>query len=216
MNGEAWNLKKESINWAFNDSIVNIAREERNFSICDCCILASWTKEYTKEGIDDYIIFLKELVKHYKNDIHQWEIWNEPNIFFWQGPEEMYAELLMKSYIAIKDMDSTAQVLGISTAGIDFDFIQKMQQLQAPFDVLTIHPYRSKLVEIEFISELKRASEMAVLPGGKQRPVWITEMGWTTYTSPQFMGSGRFSANTTKGTGRINCPYLSVMHYLRN
>ena len=57
-----------------------------------------------------------------------------------------------------------------------------MQQLQAPFDVLTIHPYRSKLVESEFISELKRASEMAVLPGGKQRPVWITEMGWTTYT----------------------------------
>jgi hypothetical protein len=121
-------------------------------------------------------------VKHYKNDIHQWEIWNEPNIFFWQGPEKMYAELLMKSYIAIKDVDSTAQVLGISTSGIDFDYIQKMQELQAPFDVLTIHPYRSNLVESEFISELKRASDMAVLPGGKRRPVWITEMGWTTYT----------------------------------
>jgi len=173
--------EKGIFNWAFNDSVVNIARKNGISVYAIVAYWPPWTREYTKEGIDDYIIFLKELVRHYKNDIHQWEIWNEPNIFFWQGPKEMYAELLMKSYIAIKDVDSTAQVLGISTAGIDFDFIRKMQELQAPFDVLTIHPYRSKLVESEFIGELKRASDMAVLPGGKQRPVWITEMGWTTY-----------------------------------
>ena len=174
--------EKGKFNWAFTDSVIRIARKN---GISICAIVAywpPWTREYTKEGVDDYIIFLKELVRHYKNDIHHWEIWNEPNIFFWQGPKELYAELLMKSYIAIKDMDSTAQVLGISTAGIDFDFIQKMQELQVPFDVLTIHPYRSKLVESEFINELKRASDMAVLPGGRRRPVWITEMGWTTYT----------------------------------
>jgi hypothetical protein len=174
--------EKGKFNWAFNDSVVRIARKN---GISVCAIVAywpPWTREYTREGVDDYIIFLKELVRHYKNDIHHWEIWNEPNIFFWQGPKEMYAELLLKSFIAIKDMDSAAQVLGISTAGIDFDFIQKMQELQAPFDVLTIHPYRSQLVESEFINELKRASDMAVLPGGKRRPVWITEMGWTTYT----------------------------------
>jgi hypothetical protein len=173
--------EKGKFNWAFTDSVVNIARKNGISVYAIVAYWPSWTRAYTKEGIDDYINFLRELVRHYKNNIHQWEIWNEPNIFFWQGPAEMYAELLMKSYIAIKDEDSTAQVLGISTSGIDFDFIQKMQELQAPFDVLTIHPYRSKLVESDFISELKRASAMAVLPGGKQRPVWITEMGWTTY-----------------------------------
>jgi hypothetical protein len=174
--------EKGIFNWAFTDSVVKIAKDN---GISVCAIVAfwpEWAKAYTKEGIDDYIVFVKEMVKHYKTDIHHWEIWNEPNIFFWQGTAEMYAELLMKSYIAIKDEDSTAQVLGISTSGIDFDYIQKMQALQAPFDVLTIHPYRSIMVESEFISELKRASTMAILPGGKQRPVWITEMGWTTYT----------------------------------
>jgi hypothetical protein len=174
--------EKGKFSWAFTDSVVRIAEKNGISVYAIVAYWPSWTKEYTKEGIDDYITFLKELVRHYKNDIHQWEIWNEPNIFFWQGPEKMYAELLMKSYIAIKDVDSTAQVLGISTSGIDFDFIQKMQELQAPFDVLTIHPYRSELIESEFISELKRASDMVVLPGGKKRPVWITEMGWTTYT----------------------------------
>jgi hypothetical protein len=174
--------EKGKFSWAFNDSVVHIARKNGISVYAIVAYWPSWTREYTKEGINDYIIFLKELVGHYKNDIHQWEIWNEPNIFFWQGPKEMYAELLMKSYIAIKDVDSTAQVLGISTAGIDFGFIQKMHELQAPYDVLTIHPYRSKLVESEFIDELKRASDIAVIQGGKRRPVWITEMGWTTYT----------------------------------
>jgi hypothetical protein len=37
--------------------------------------------------------------------IKQWEIWNEPNIFFWQGPKDLYAELLTKSYAAIKEME---------------------------------------------------------------------------------------------------------------
>jgi hypothetical protein len=172
---------KGKFDWAFTDSVVRIAKKNGISVYAIVAYWPSWTKAYSKEGIDDYIGFLKELVKHYKNDIHQWEIWNEPNIFFWQGPAEMYAELLMKSYIAIKDADSTAQVLGISTSGIDFDFIQKMLQLQAPFDVLTIHPYRSVFEETKFISELKRASDMAMLPGGRRRPVWITEMGWTTY-----------------------------------
>lgn len=174
--------EKGKFNWAFTDSVVHIARQNGISVYAIVAYWPSWTREYTKEGIADYITFLRELVNHYKNEIHQWEIWNEPNIFFWQGPAEMYAELLMKSYVAIKDVDASAQVLGISTSGIDFDFIQKMEDLQAPFDVLTIHPYRSKLVESEFISELKKASDMAVLPGGRRRPVWITEMGWTTYT----------------------------------
>ena len=208
--------EKGKFNWAFTDSVVKIARKNGISVYAIVAYWPSWTREYTKEGIDDYIIFLRELVKHYKNDIHQWEIWNEPNIFFWQGPKEMYAELLMKSYIAIKDVDSTAQVLGISTSGIDFDFIQKMQELQAPFDVLTIHPVSSKLVESEFISELKKASDMAVLPGGKQRPVWITEMGWTTYTPHNSWVQEGFLATPAKGAGRIDSPYLFVMHYFRN
>ena len=184
--------EKGKFNWAFTDSVVNIARKNGISVYAIAAFWPSWARAYTKEGIDDYITFLKELVTHYKKDIHHWEIWNEPNIFFWQGTAEMYAELLMKSYIAIKDADPDAQILGISTSGIDFKYIQKMLELQTPFDVLTIHPYRSKLVENLFISDLKKASDMAALPGGKQRPVWITEMGWTTYTPHNFWVQGGF------------------------
>jgi hypothetical protein len=42
--------------------------------------------------------------------------------------------------------------------------------------VLTIHPYRGRLIDAGFIRELKEA---AMLVGN--RPVWITEMGWPTH-----------------------------------
>jgi len=45
----------------------------------------------------------------------------------------------------------------------------------APFDALTVHPYRSQFIERNFMRELERASFMV-----DKRPVWITEMGWST------------------------------------
>jgi len=126
--------------------------------------------------------FVKALVRRYGTQIKCWEIWNEPNIFFWQGPKDLYAELLTKSYAAIKEADATAQVLGLSTAGIDQKFIGRMLELKAPFDVLTIHPYRSRLNDVAFIEDLKKVSDQVKLPDGKRRPVWLTEMGWATHT----------------------------------
>ncbi|MBM3216612.1 hypothetical protein FJZ36_17075, partial [Candidatus Poribacteria bacterium] len=71
--------------------------------------------------------------------------------------------------------DPTALVLGISTAGIDTRFIDFCLERGAPFDVLTIHPYRSRLSELGLIRELRATAQQV---GG--RPVWITEMGWST------------------------------------
>jgi len=73
-------------------------------------------------------------------------------------------------------------VLGLSTAGIDQKFISRMLELQAPFDILTIHPYRTHLKDLAFIEDLKKVSDQVKLPGGERRPVWLTEMGWATHT----------------------------------
>ena len=51
--------------------------------------------------------------------ILDWEVYNEPNIFFWQGPRDMYAELLTRAYASIKAANPQARVLGCSTAVID-------------------------------------------------------------------------------------------------
>ena len=167
--------------WAFHDRLVDVARANGITIYAIVAYFPGWSKGYTSEGIDQYAAFVRQLVQRYRDRIKQWEIWNEPNIFFWQGPKELYAECLIKSYQAIKETDPTAQVLGISTAGIDYKFIEQMLAKQTPFDVLTIHPYRKTLVDVEFIADLKKASDLVKLTDGTRRPVWLTEMGWATH-----------------------------------
>ncbi len=170
-----------------------------------------WTKPYTAEGIADYVRFVRALVAHYKDRIHQWEIWNEPNISFWQGPKDLYADLLKQSFAAIREVDPKAQVLGLSTAGVDFKFIEQMLAKQAPFDVLTIHPYRRALKESEFIGDLKKAADLVKLPDDRRRPVWITEMGWATHV-PHHVLKQDFEANTQRAQAELIArTYLSTI-----
>ena len=167
--------------WAFHDRLVDVARANGITIYAIVAYFPGWSKGYTSEGIDQYAAFVRQLVQRYRDRIQQWEIWNEPNIFFWQGPKELYAECLIKSYQAIKETDPTAEVLGISTAGIDYKFIEQMLAKKTPFDVLTIHPYRKTLDDAGFIADLKKASDLVKLPDGARRPVWLTEMGWATH-----------------------------------
>ena len=134
---------------------------------------------------------------HYRDDIRHWEIWNEPNIFFWQGPRDMYAELLKQAYAAIKKANPDAQVLGCSTAGIDHNFIKRTMELGAPFDILTIHPYRGHLDDKAFISDLQKVADLVKNPDGTPRQAWITEMGWATHTPHNSMAMD-FQVNTQR------------------
>lgn len=168
--------------WAYYDNLAACARRNGISTYALVSGWAPWTRPYSEEGIEDYLVFLKQLVAHYKERIHHWEIWNEPNIFFWQGPKEMYGSLLIKSYAAVKEVDASAQVLGLSTAGIDYRFISQMLAQHVPFDILTIHPYRKVLDDERFIDDLRKVSDLVLLPNGRRRPVWITEMGWSTFT----------------------------------
>jgi hypothetical protein len=174
--------QRGQFDWTYYDNLVACARHNGITVYAIAGYWTDWTKPYTPEGIEDYVRFLKVMVRRYQKEIKQWEIWNEPNIFFWQGPKDMYAQLLTKSYAAIKEIDPEAQVLGLSTAGIDQKFISRMLELQAPFDILTIHPYRTHLNDQAFIEDLKKVSDLVKLPDGERRPVWLTEMGWATHT----------------------------------
>ena len=163
--------------WSYYDGLVATAKRYGISLYGLVSGWAPWTTPYSAEGIQDYTAFMKELVRHYRADVHHWEIWNEPNIFFWQGPKEMYAELLRKSYTAVKEGDPSAKVLGISTSGIDYNFIARTMALDAPFDILTIHPYRKVLNDQALMNELSIVSRLV-----ENKPVWITEFGWTTLT----------------------------------
>lgn len=161
--------------FSFYDNVVDTANRHGISVYGLLAYWSRWTEPYTEKGIDDYCAFARAVVRHFKSRVKHWEIYNEPNIFFWSGPRELYPVMVKKAYAAIKEEDPEAQVLAISTAGVDIDFIKMCVEAGSPFDVLTVHPYRGKLIETDFVKDLNQASETA---DGK--PVWITEMGWPT------------------------------------
>lgn len=189
--------RKGQYQWDYYDQLVACAKRNGITVYAIVGYWAGWTQPYTEQGIEDYVRYVRELVQRYGRDIKQWEIWNEPNIFFWQGPKDMYADLLKRSYAAIKEVDPKAQVLGLSTAGIDNSYIRHMLDLKAPFDILTIHPYRKHLDDLGFIRDLETVSELVRLPDGTRRPVWLTEMGWATHTPHHTVGQD-FAPNSLR------------------
>ncbi|HOK90161.1 MAG TPA: beta-galactosidase [Candidatus Hydrogenedentes bacterium] len=162
----------------FYDSVVSAAHRNGISVYGLLCYWGRFTDPYTEKGIDDFCRWARAVVRHFKDRVKYWEIYNEPNIFFWSGPKELYPLLLKRCYAAIKEEDPDAHVLGCSTAGIDRNFIQQVLDAGAPFDILTIHPYRRDLNEDQFARELRRVAEQV-----GNRPAWITEMGWSTHAA---------------------------------
>jgi hypothetical protein len=175
--------RRGEYDWSFYDNVVATAKRHGIRIYGVLAYWTGWTKPYTPEGIEDYCRFAAAAAERYRDDIQHWEVWNEPNIFFWQGPQDMYADLLRQAYAAIRQANPQAQVLGCSTSGIDTRFIQRTMDLGAPFDILTIHPYRRTMDDLGFVRELRAAAGLVSRPGRSPRPVWITEMGWATHVA---------------------------------
>ena len=182
--------RRGQFDWTFYDRVVATAKRHGIAVYGLLAYWSGWTKPYTPEGMEDYCRYAAACVRRYRDDIRHWEVWNEPNIFFWKGPRDMYADLLKRAYAAIKEANPQAQVLGISTAGIDTKFIERTMALGAPFDILTIHPYRRSLDDERFVEDLKKAADLVRRPDGTAREVWITEMGWATHVAHNAIGKG--------------------------
>ncbi|MEO5953095.1 MAG: glycosyl hydrolase, partial [Chloroflexia bacterium] len=143
---------------------------------------------------DKYYTFVRTLVGRYKNVVHHWEIWNEPdNNTFWKPAPNAteYAKLLKVAYRAVKDADPTAKVL---TGGVSGNAVPYLEQMLAAgaadsFDILALHPYAIPLdpaqgkvqsrPEVHKILDVELAKYRAFLSRHKlDRPLWVTEIGW--------------------------------------
>lgn len=92
--------------------------------------------------------FVGHLIDRYgKNEVEQWyfEVWNEPNIDFWDGEPKQatYFQLYDVTAKAVKDADSRLRVGGPATAQAAWvgPFIAHCVQNKIPFDFVSTHVY---------------------------------------------------------------------------
>jgi hypothetical protein len=150
-----------------------------------------------------FAAFASAATKRYASqNLHDWEIWNEPNLEgSWQPAPSpaAYTKLLQASYTAIKQADPHATVISGGLGPLDdglasvnqLTFLQGMYAAGAKpyFDAVGYHPYSFPALP-SYVINWNSWSTMAALPvsvrstmtayGDSTKQVWITEYGAPT------------------------------------
>jgi len=141
---------------------------------------------HTDEGFDAYARYCVEVVRHYGQQIQAVEIWNEYNGGFAKGPAtedrvRTYARMLHRAYAALKRERPDLLVLGGSTAGLPFPYIERLAEAGAlrSMDALSIHPYRESDPPESLEPAIRRLQALLARHSpARPIPIWVTEIGW--------------------------------------
>ncbi len=135
------------------------------------------------KNLDLWAEYVQKTVSRYAKDIRYWEVWNEQN-GFWDKPAcgEDYTPLLKRSYEIIKAIDPELQVLYGGTAGVPIGYIEATLKAGAGpcFDIMNVHPYNWHGTPENMLPQLKQLKELMAKYGVAHKPIWITEVGWST------------------------------------
>lgn len=103
------------------------------------------------ESVAAFARWAAAAAKHYQGRRVVWEIWNEPNIFFWKPKPEVtqYNALAFATAKAVREADPAATIIGPATSEFPWEFLEKFLQSGAmPFlDAISVHPYRGRAPE---------------------------------------------------------------------
>ena len=130
-------------------------------------------------------------MSRYAKDLRYWEVWNEQNgSGFWRDRPSgaNYVPLLKRAYDEIKKIDPELTVLYGGTAGVPLGYIEDSLKAGAGayFDVMNIHPYHWQGVPELMIAEFRDLGALMKKYGVGDKPLWITEVGWSTALPPVF------------------------------
>ena len=181
--------------WAFMDEAVD-AEKARGLDIlgkldytAGWAVGASGPVSIQPPPLDLWTNYVAKTVERYKDRVHAWEVWNEPNEtgqVFWTGTKEQFAQLQAVTYDTIKRVDPSAIVLGPTITGIDEAWLDAMPWDK--FDVLALHVY----VPAGFLNDQEYSYWNQGLPNLKRvvdakggKPIWITEFGYASMNGPQ-------------------------------
>jgi hypothetical protein len=133
--------------------------------------------------------FAAVLVIRYKDRIHSWELWNEPdNRAYWSGTAGQFADLVKAGSVAVRNADPGATVVLGGIAGTTAFLAELFTQhgISPSVDVVNIHAYFETWHEegVERLTDyILRVSDLLALHGRGQR-LWLAEVGYSNFRRP--------------------------------
>jgi hypothetical protein len=139
----------------------------------------------SEEGRQAMARWAAAAVRHFRGRGVLWEMYNEPNIFFWKPkPDvEAYSKLALAVGRAIRAAEPGEAYIGPATSEVDFRFLEGCFKagLLEYWSAVSVHPYRQKGPETAAAdyARLRRLIEQYA-PKGKKIPILSAEWGYSS------------------------------------
>jgi hypothetical protein len=191
--------------FAFWDAVVPMAVDEYKLRLIPyVCYTPGWASSEPKrdavwttppKDLAAFGRFVRALVDRYKNRIHSWEIWNEPDIpEFWTGSTKQYGVLLAEGSRAVRQADPTARVVlgGIARRPEFLRELLRDEGVSRMIDVVNCHSYFETWHDgtIEGLPTYLGLIAGVIDDHGDGQELWMAEVGYSSYRPD---GSGRIS-----------------------
>ena len=143
------------------------------------------------ESVDAFAKWAAASAKHYHGHRIIWEIWNEPNITFWNPkPDvEQYTTLALATCRAIRAAEPGATIVGPATSTFPWDFLETFLKsgVLEYLDGVSVHPYREPRRPPETAAaDYQRLRQLfdRYAPDSKKEkiPLLSGEWGYSTWT----------------------------------
>jgi hypothetical protein len=151
----------------------------------------SGDKPASPQALSAFARYAAFVVQHFKGRVHMYEMWNEWNVTTGNtrpGTPQDYVRLLSVVYPALKAIDPSAVFIAGAIGGRDLSWLSAMLSAGAlgSCDALSIHPYNfgEAVRTSDAWARDMLATEDVIhrYTGGRDVPLYITEMGWPTYS----------------------------------
>jgi hypothetical protein len=126
-----------------------------------------------------WLEYVERVVERYRGRVPAYEIWNEPNWFFWKGSAEEFAVLTRETAAVIRKTDPRAAIVAGAFSRGPRAFARIMFRGGAfdQVDAISFHPYAPNAEAAASLSARFMADLRTMGFGGR---FWITEAGYTT------------------------------------
>jgi len=137
------------------------------------------------EGRKAFAQWAAAAAKHFRGRGILWEMYNEPNIFFWRPKPDVsqYVKLALEVGKALREAAPDEMYIGPATSTIDFPFLEGCFKagLLDYWCAVSVHPYRQKAPETA-AAEYARLRQMIdkYAPKGKKIPILSGEWGYSS------------------------------------
>jgi polysaccharide biosynthesis protein PslG len=140
---------------------------------------------YTDEGVQAFARWAVAAVTHFKGRGIIWEMYNEPNFFFWRPKPnvEAYIKLALTVGEAIYEAAPDEGYIGPAVSGVDLPFLEACFKagLLNYWSGVSVHPYRPGNPEAAAADfRALRTLIRRYAPEGKQIPILSGEWGYST------------------------------------